>query len=143
MRKKKFFDNSLNLLRLYFQNITKLVQSKFKKNEQNSAKYCLVLQTATLNHYDPIINEDLVRENELCTEYNKAHCFSKSMYDGEEKHKPAWSPFMLSTDRAKRKEANEVKWKYYADNAEQLDRIFDDLVKIKIQWLKNSIQKFC
>jgi len=130
---KKFFDDNSPIFSGYISEYYKaLVQSKFKPElEKKFGKLLFAVADCYIKSYDPIINDDLVRENELCTEYNKLIATAKIFYDGEERNIAGMEPFMLSTDRAKRKEANEAKWKYYADNAEQLDRIFDDLVKVR------------
>jgi len=130
---KKFFDDNspvfTGLITKYYKALT---ESKFKPElEQKCGKLLFKIAETAMKAYDPIINDDLVRENELCTEYNKLIASAKIMYEGEERNIAGMEPFMLSTDREKRKEANEAKWKYYADHAEELDRIFDELVKLR------------
>jgi len=130
---KKFFDDNSPVFTGYVTDYYKaLSESKFKPElEEKCGKLIFKIAEVAMKAYDPIINDDLVRENELCTEYNKLIASAKIMYDGEERNIAGMEPFMLSTNREKRKEANEAKWKYYSDNAEELDRIFDELVKLR------------
>ena len=43
---------------------------------------------------------------------------------------------MQSTDRDVRKAANDAKWNFFSENAEQFDRIYDDFVKIRDRMAK-------
>jgi M3 family oligoendopeptidase len=56
---------------------------------------------------------------------------AKIMFEGEERNLSGFGPFTSSKDRAMRKKASEAKWSFFKDNAEQFDRIYDDLVKTR------------
>ena len=68
-------------------------------------------------------------ENSLVLEYNKLIAGAKIEFDGKELNLSLLRPYRVSQDRSVRKAAWEKTSKFYQDNAEKLDEIFDKLVK--------------
>jgi M3 family oligoendopeptidase len=56
---------------------------------------------------------------------------AKILFEGEERNLSQLVPFQLSTDRDMRKKANEVKYNFMVENEDKLDKIYDDLVKVR------------
>lgn len=81
--------------------------------------------------FDPSIMEDRVTEAKLVNEYNKLTGGAKIEYKGEIKNLSQMSALTEDKDRDTRKEASEAVSGWFADNLETLDRIFDDLVKVR------------
>ncbi|HEY3250307.1 MAG TPA: M3 family oligoendopeptidase [Ignavibacteria bacterium] len=109
-----------------------IVHSKFRKEfEEKWGKQLFAVADVTLKTYKPEIEEDLKKENELRTEYTKLMASAKILFDGEEKNLAGLGPYMQDPDREQRKAANDAKWKFFADNAEEFDRLYDELVKIR------------
>lgn len=79
----------------------------------------------------PEIVEDLKKENHLSSEYMKLKANAKIMFNGEELSLPEIEPFMESKDRETRKQAFKAYWGFFASKKDELDRIFDDLVKVR------------
>lgn len=109
-----------------------LVQSKFRDQlEKKWGKQLFAIAESTLKTFKPEIIEDLQQENKLSTEYTKLLASAKIMFDGEERNLSQLGPFLQSTDRKVRKEANEARYNFFRENEEKLDEIYDNLVKIR------------
>lgn len=135
---QNFFDESgpkyEGIVHRYYQEI---VKSKFRPQlEEKWGKQLFAVADVTLRTYNPEIEEDLQLENELRTEYTKLLASAKIFFDGEEKNLSALGPYMQDTDREIRKTANEAKWKFFKDNAEGFDAIYDKLVKVRHKMAK-------
>lgn len=116
---------------------TAIVNSKYRPElEKKWGKQLFDVAEVTLRTFSPEILEDLKKENELRTDYSKLLASAKIFFDGEEKNLQGLIPYMESTDRDLRKSANEAKWKFFADNADEFDRLYDELVKIRARMAK-------
>lgn len=117
---------------LVHQYYTAIVGSKFRPQlEKKWGKQLFDVAEVTLKTFSQEIIEDLKKENELRTDYSKLLASAKIFFDGEEKNLQGLIPYMESTDREVRKAANEAKWKFFSDNEEEFDRLFDELVKLR------------
>lgn len=122
------------LIHTYYSSI---VNSKFRQQlEKKWGKQLFDVAEVTLRTFSQSILEDLKKENELRTDYTKLLASAKIFFDGEEKNLQGLIPYMESTDREIRKAANEAKWKFFADNENEFDRLFDELVKIRAKMAK-------
>src|SRR5258706_3248875 len=109
-----------------------LLRSKFRSQlEEKWGKQLFDVAEVAEKTFIPEIIDDLRQENELRTEYTKLLASAKIFFDGEERNLAGLGTYMQSTDREVRKAANEAKWKFFAENEEQFDRIYDDLVKVR------------
>jgi M3 family oligoendopeptidase len=109
-----------------------IVNSKFRKElEQKWGKQLFDVAEISLRTFSKEIIDDLKKENELRTDYTKLLASAKIFFDGEERNLQGLFPYMESTDREVRKAANEAKWKFFADNEEEFDRLYDELVKLR------------
>ena len=68
-------------------------------------------------------------ENELETRYNRLLATAKIDWEGETKNLSLMSPYMRSSDRAVRKAAWEKYAAFFAENKEEMDEIYDRMVK--------------
>lgn len=68
-------------------------------------------------------------ENALGSEYQKLYASAKIPFQGQELTVPQMTPFKQHTDRALRKEAYEAEGGFFESKREQLDEIYDKLVK--------------
>jgi len=116
---------------------TAIVNSKYRAElEKKWGKQLFDVAEVTLRTFSPEIIEDLKKENELRTDYSKLLASAKIFFDGEEKNLQGLIPYMESTDREMRKAANEAKWKFFAENEAEFDRLYDELVKIRAKMAK-------
>ena len=69
------------------------------------------------------------KENELTTEYSKLLASAKIPWEGENLNLSLMTPYLTAEDREVRKKAWKAYTKFFEDNAEKLDSIYDALVK--------------
>ena len=77
----------------------------------------------------PEIMELMQEENKLTSEYQKLYASATVEWQGETLPLPKLGPFMQDPDRAVRKAAYEVRGQWFEDHREQLDELYDKLVK--------------
>ncbi|MEO6168488.1 MAG: M3 family oligoendopeptidase [Chitinophagales bacterium] len=132
-KEQDYFDNSYPIyLDLVSEFYKKLLSSSFRKElEERYGQQLFEIARLTLKTFSPEIIEDLQRENELTTEYTKLIAGAEIDFDGQKLNLSSMVPFKLSTDRSIRKAAHEKTDAFFKTNAAELDRIFDDLVKVR------------
>ncbi|MGY3716539.1 M3 family oligoendopeptidase [Sutcliffiella cohnii] len=109
-----------------------LLGSKFRNElEAKWGSQLFALAECELKTFHPSIIEELQKENKLITQYNKLIASAKISFNGEEKTLAQIDPFIESSDRTIRKSASEAKFNFFSENQQQLDQIFDDLVKVR------------
>jgi M3 family oligoendopeptidase len=109
-----------------------LVNSTFRQElETKWGKQLFRIAELTLKTFKPEIIEDLQVENKLESEYMKLIASAKIPFEGEERNLSALGPFLQSTDRDQRKRANQAKYSFFTQHEEELDSIFDQLVKVR------------
>lgn len=114
-----------------------LVNSKFRSElEEKWGHQLFALADAQLKVFSPEVVPLLQKENKLSTEYTKLLASAKIMFEGEERTLAQMEPFMQSTDREMRKKASEARFGFLAGHEEELDRIYDDLVKVRTEIAK-------
>lgn len=86
--------------------------------------------------FDPGIEEELIREAELGSEYTALIAGAAIAFEGGTHNLAGLEPFMRGPDRKQRYASQRARWKFYSDNSAQLDRIFDDLVHVRHQMAK-------
>lgn len=137
-KEQDFFDSNgpvyEGLIHKYYSVIAK---SKFRGElEKKWGKQLFDVAEVSLRTFSPEILEDLKVENQLKTDYTKLLASANIFFDGETRNLQGLTPYMESTDREVRKAANEAKWKFFEDNAEEFDRLYDELVKVRAKMAK-------
>jgi M3 family oligoendopeptidase len=79
----------------------------------------------------PGVINDLQKENALASEYTKLIAAASINFAGEERNLEQLIPFQLSPHRLTRKEAHEARYGFLSSNEEELDRIYDELVRVR------------
>jgi len=87
--------------------------------------------TAAVAASNPKIRDERERENALAAEYVKLRGTAEFTIDGETHTLTTIPKLAEGPDRALRHRAAQATWGWHADNREQLDRIFDDLVHLR------------
>ncbi|MCM2533580.1 M3 family oligoendopeptidase [Neobacillus pocheonensis] len=114
-----------------------LVHSKFRTElEEKWGHQLFALAEGQLKTFKPEIVPMLQKENRLSTEYTKLLASAKINFEGEERTLAQLEPFTESTDRELRKRASEAKFGFLEEHEAELDRIYDDLVKIRTEIAK-------
>ncbi|WP_223699926.1 M3 family oligoendopeptidase [Sutcliffiella deserti] len=133
-KKEKDFFNEVGpaykgLITNYYKALT---QSKFRPQlEGKWGKQLFQLADSELKTFSPEIMKELQEENKLVSDYVNLLAAAKISYDGKERNLSQLTPYHQSTDRVVRKESNEAKYNFFVDNADQLDELYDKLVKVR------------
>ncbi|WP_407407883.1 M3 family oligoendopeptidase [Peribacillus sp.] len=111
---------------------TELVQSKFRRElESKWGRQLFDLAEAQLKTFSPEIIPQLQKENKLASEYSQLIASAKIEFEGEERTLAQLQPFMESESRSIRKMASDAYYGFFAEKQDELDRIFDELVKVR------------
>lgn len=117
---------------LIFRYYNALINSKFRKElEEKFGKHLFSIAAMNVKTFKPEIIDDLREENMLVSRYVKLMASAKINFEGEERNLTGLGPFMSSTDRETRKKASEAKWAFFESNAQEMDSLFDRLVKVR------------
>ena len=81
--------------------------------------------------FSPEIIPLLQKENKLSSEYSRLIASAKIDFQGEERTLAQLKPFMENPDRSIRKAASEAYFGFLAANEDELDQLFDQLVKVR------------
>ena len=111
-----------------------LVDSRFRAElEERWGNQLFALAEAQLKVFSPEIVPLLQKENKLSSEYTKLIASAKIDFEGEERTLAQLEPFTQSTDREMRKKASEARFGFLAENEDELDRIYDELVSVRTE----------
>jgi M3 family oligoendopeptidase len=99
--------------------------------EQKYGPQAFALWSADVMSFEPAIQDHLVREAKLQAEYSEVMATAKMQFRGESLNHSAIVKYREDPDRNTRHEAEQVRWKWFADNRGQLDRIFGDMVQLR------------
>lgn len=109
-----------------------LLESKFREQlEEKLGKYLFQQYENDLLTFKPEIVEDLIEESKLSTEYQKLLASCQMDWDGEKLNLTQLGKYTQDKDRETRKKANHLVAKFFEDNTEKLDDIYDKLVKVR------------
>jgi M3 family oligoendopeptidase len=130
---KKFFDeNSPTIQALVTEYYRVLLVSSLRPQlEKKWGKTLFTIAEFSLKTFIPEILEDLQEENKLITAYNKLKAGAELFVRGEKYNLSSIIAIETGDDRELRKEASETKWKFYEENSEKIESLFDQLVKIR------------
>ncbi len=81
--------------------------------------------------FSPEIISDMQRENELVTEYDKMLASAQIPFEGGIYTLSQMEPFQTDSDDARRLAAWKAKGQWFKDHQEQMDTIYDELVKLR------------
>lgn len=114
-----------------------IFNSKFKEElKAEIGEHYFNLLECELKVYSDEVLEDLKEENKLVTEYVKLTSSAKIMFDGEERNLSGMAKYTQHEDREVRTEANKAAAKFFADNLEKYDDIYDRMVKVRTKIAK-------
>ena len=107
-------------------------QSQFKSelSEKWGDKFLKDIETS-LKTFDPKIKGMLKEETDLRNEYTKLTAGAKIEFDGKEYNLAGLGPFHSDMDRDVRKSSYEARFKWFGQNSDALDDIYDKLVKLR------------
>ena len=109
-----------------------VLQSSFRQDVADKyGEHLLEKFEVQLKTFKPEIVEDMIEENKLGSEYEKLMASAEIDFEGEVRNLSGMGPFVESTDRGMRKRANDAMWGWIAAHQQELDDIFDKLVKVR------------
>ena len=130
-KENEYWDNTMPLLMEYEVALGKmLLECPFKDELNIPEPYFLKIENS-LKAFSPEIIEDLQEENRLASEYGKLKASAQIEFDGEVYNLASISPKMMDDDRDVRRRANEAYMKFFEDNEDKFDDIYDKLVKVR------------
>lgn len=130
---KQFYDEHEPLFRdLTIRFYKELGNTPFKDAlKQKFGNQLFNIAEVSLKSFDSSVIADLKEENKLGTEYTKLIATATVEFNGEKMNLSQLEPFEQSPDRAVREKAVRTKYAYFEKCAEDFDRIFDRLVKVR------------
>ena len=110
----------------------KLIETPFRsKLEAVLGAQAFALWEADVLSFDPKIQSDLVKESKLEAEFTDLLASAKLHFQGNTYNFAGLAKFHVDRDRQVRHDSNAIKWQWFADNAEELDRIYDEQVHLR------------
>ncbi|QSO50991.1 M3 family oligoendopeptidase [Alicyclobacillus curvatus] len=129
-----FDENQPRMQALSTQFYHALAKSPFRAElEQAWGKQLFRLAEMTLNTFDPVILADLQKENKLASDYDRLIASAKIDFEGEERNLAQMGPFLTSPNREMRKRAYEARYNFFIEHQDELDEIYDGLVKTRTE----------
>ncbi|MBO4358907.1 MAG: M3 family oligoendopeptidase, partial [Erysipelotrichaceae bacterium] len=135
-KENEYWDNTMPLLQQYEVEMAKLMLECPFRDQLGIPETYFKLSENALKSFSPEIIEDLQEENRLATEYGKLKSSAKIQFDGEEHNLASIGLKMTDDDRDVRKRALEAYLKFFEDNEDRFDEIYDGLVKVRDRMAK-------
>ena len=134
-KENDFWDEHWPLINVYSNKIEKIMVACPFREELYSdiPEVYFQLIDCSLRSFDEKIVPLLQQENKLSSEYGKLKASAKIEFRGEIYNLSTIAPFEQSTDEATRKEAADAKLKFYSDNEDKFDDIYDRMVKVRTE----------
>ncbi|MGL5543133.1 MAG: M3 family oligoendopeptidase, partial [Fusobacteriaceae bacterium] len=109
-----------------------LLESPFKKElEERLSKQFFRLAQLNIKSFSHEVIPELQEENSLITQYIELIASAKIKFMGRELNISGLTPYTLSHDRELRKMANDIKYDFFKEKENEIDEIFEKLVKIR------------
>ena len=114
-----------------------LLTTKFQPDyEAKLGKHFFNAMRLVKKTFDPIIMEDLAEENRLVSQYDKLMGGAQIEFRGEVYTLSGLGIFLEDPDRQTRQEAAEASWGFLANHRDELDDIYDKLVRVRDRMAK-------
>lgn len=130
---RNFLDENLPELEEYQNNVgAALINSNYKQDFINMyGNHIFELLEARQKSFSPSIVEELKEENKLISSYYKLLGSAKIFFDNKELNLSKMTPYSQSLNRETRINAEKSTWKWFEENAEKFDSIYDNLVRVR------------
>jgi len=89
------------------------------------------LWEADVTTFEPAIEQDLVRESKLEATYVELLASAQILFRGERLNLPELRRYATGPQRDTRHEAEQARWGWFTEHAAELDRLFDELVRLR------------
>ncbi len=135
---KQFYDENSPLIQEKIQLFNnELLNSKFRQElEETLGKIVFLNLELEQKAFSPEIIPLMQKENELQTEYQKLYASAKIPFMGDTLTIAKLASYKQHKDRNVRKAAYEAEGKFFDENREKFDKIYDELVKNRTEQAK-------
>jgi M3 family oligoendopeptidase len=107
----------------------RFLKEPFRKDiESKFNKQIIALWESDILTYEPVIQDDLIAESKLKAQYTSLKAAAELQFKGKVYSLSEIGKFAQDADRKVRHTSLKAVWNWFAENNEQLDTIFDDLV---------------
>lgn len=137
-KEQEFWDGFFPEIKAETTKVSKILfDSKFKAElKEKVGEHYFNLLECELKTFSDEVLEDLKEENKLVTEYVKLTSGAKILFDGEERNLSGMATYTQADDRETRTEANRAVAKFFSENLEKYDDIYDRMVKVRTKIAK-------
>ena len=99
--------------------------------EALAGRHALRLWETDVTTFDPAIAADLEEESRLSARYTELLAGAKVSIDGTETNLAGLGPYAENADRDTRHRAEQARWAFFAAHGEELDSLYDALVRLR------------
>ncbi|MCA8959285.1 MAG: peptidase M3, partial [Planctomycetes bacterium] len=131
--REEFDETAPKLTELSLGFIRKVLDSAARPElEEELGHHLFAVWECSVLTYSPAIEKEKVDESKLEAEYEELLGSAEVEFRGETYNLSTLGKFFEAADRETRHEAQRVRWQWFQQNADKLDRIFDDLVRVRV-----------
>ena len=132
-KEKDFFDENIPALQEYEHIFSSKILKSTHRERLEKEFGSLAFKQAELRQktFDPKVIPLLQQENKLSTEYSKLKASAKIEFEGGTYNLSQMTPFLQNLNRDIRHRAQLKVSEFFAENEEQFDKIYDDMVKTR------------
>ena len=94
-------------------------------------RHAFDLWAVDVTTFEPSIADEVAEEAKLTAQYTEILASAAIEIDGDTVNLAGIEPYAQSLDRATRHRAERLRWAFFARHGETLDRLFDELVKLR------------
>lgn len=137
-KEQEFFDENGPFLQQYEHTFNiKLLQSEHRERHEEELG-SLIFKRAELAQktFKPEIIPDMQKKNKLSTEYGKLIASAEIKFKDGTYNLSQMAPFIQDKDRETRHQAQLAVSSFFEENEEAIDRIYDDMVKVRHEMAK-------
>ena len=137
-KENDFIDEHMPLLEEDIQRVNRaLLASRHREAlEKKYGKVFFLDLEIAARSFKPEMVEGMQRENKLASDYQKLYASAVVEFDGQKLPLPKLGPYKQSPDRGVRRRAYETEAGFFDAHREELDQLYDDLVKCRTEQAK-------
>ena len=137
-KENDFIDEHMPLLEEDIQKINRaLLNARFRDAlERKYGKVFFLDIEIAARSFKPEMVEGMQRENKLSSDYQKLYASAVVEFDGQKLPLPKLGPYKQNPDRGVRRRAYETEAAFFDAHRDELDQLYDDLVKCRTEQAK-------
>lgn len=131
-----YWDNTSPKIQVFETEFFKICLDYPLRDKLNIPETFFKLSEYSLKSFSKEIIEDLQEENKLASEYGKLKASAKIEFNGQIYNLASIGPLLKDDNRETRKSALKAYLKFFEDNEEKFDDLYDKLVKVRDKMAK-------